>query len=288
MGQLHHVVIKTTYKIITQVQEKRKGNFMKIGLGQLDMTWQDKEVNKIKCEKMIVEAEAAGVDLLVFPEMTLTGVSNDTKKIAEPRKESMSILFFKKMTRKYDVAIAFGLAVEGDLKPKNRLCIAVGGKVLLEYDKIHPFSLGKEDQYYSSGRDLASLTMDGVGIGAFICYDLRFPEIFQASSKKNHAIIVIANWPKEREETWKVLLKARAMENQCYIIGVNRTGVVNRLVYNGGSAIIDPNGNQVTPESTAEELIIGEIDTSVVEESREYLSAKMDRRENLYRELLIP
>lgn len=261
---------------------------MKIGLGQLDIVWQDKEANKIKCEKMIAEAEAAGVDLLVFPEMTLTGVSINIKKVAEPRKESMSILFFKKMTRKYDVAIAFGLAIEGDLKAKNRLCIVVGGKVLLEYDKIHPFSYGKEDQYYSGGSELASLTMDGVGIGAFVCYDLRFPEVFQASSKKNHVILVIANWPKQREDSWKVLLKARAIENQCYIVGVNRTGTSDKLVYNGGSAIIDPNGNQITPEVTGEELIIGDIEPSVVESSRERMSTKADRKEKLYRDLLTP
>jgi len=258
---------------------------MKIGLGQLSTVWENRDENKIKCENMIVEAEKAGVDLIVFPEMTLTGFSMNLKKVAEPGKESSSVLFFKKMTRKYDVAIAFGYAVLGEVKAKNRLCVVVGGKVLLEYDKIHPFSFGQESEYFSGGCELARITMDGVGFGAFICYDLRFPEIFQASSKKNHAIIVIANWPKSREDHWRILLKARAIENQCYIIGVNRTGTGDHIVYNGGSAIIDPNGIQITPETSREELIIGDIDTSIVDDSREHFTTKKDRREKLYREL---
>ncbi|MCI6191042.1 MAG: carbon-nitrogen family hydrolase, partial [Clostridium sp.] len=131
---------------------------------------------------------------------------------------------------------------------------------------------------------IISCKVGEASITPFICYDLRFPEIFQIASKKSEIIIVIASWPKEREEHWVTLLKARAIENQCFIIGVNRVGEGDGLEYSGASLIFDPLGNSLNEKINKEELIIKDINLSSIKEVREKINIKRDRREKLYKE----
>lgn len=255
---------------------------MKIGLGQLDMIWEDKKQNRIKCEQMIKEAKDNHVDLIIFPEMTLTGFSMHTDKISEDFKHSDTIAFFQKKSMEYHIAIVFGYVERQVGKAFNRFVLVDHGKLLIHYAKIHPFSFGEENLYYKGGNSLGQCIFKNFHMSAFICYDLRFPEIFQACSKRSEAMIVIANWPKPRVEHFRTLLKARAIENQCYVIGVNRIGEGNGLIYEGSSGIYDPFGNLITKETNSEKLIIGEIDKDVVINYRKIFPQQEDKHFSLY------
>ncbi|WP_280634511.1 nitrilase-related carbon-nitrogen hydrolase, partial [Clostridium beijerinckii] len=124
--------------------------------------------------------------------------------------------------------------------------------------------------------------IDGFKIAPFICYDLRFPEIFQIASKEAQIITIAANWPKEREKHWITLLKARAIENQCYIIGINRVGIGNDLHYNGKSIFVSPDGDILNEISEKETLIIKELEIDMIKAVKEKFDIKKDRREDLY------
>lgn len=281
---------------------------MIIGLGQLDIVWENKEINKQKCLNMIKEASSNGANLLIFPEMTLTGFSMNTSLIGETTATSETIDFFKKLSTDYNIAIGFGYVEVGDTcasdicKAKNRFVVVRKGEVVMNYAKIHPFTYGDEGHFYEGGNSLESFSIGGFNFGGFICYDLRFPEIFQASSIRNHALIIIANWPKPRVDHFRTLLKARAIENQCYVIGVNRVGCnrvdINRndiniagvsddlgdeLSYEGSSGIYSPTGELITKEVNYEKLIIGEISIDVVNECRSVFNHRADKKPELYK-----
>lgn len=135
--------------------------------------------------------------------------------------------------------------------------------------KIHPFSFSGEDKYYIAGINPVIFNIDDSPCSVFICYDLRFPEIFKKVAKNVQAIFVIANWPASRKEHWETLLKARAIENQCFVIGVNRIGVDgNGITYHGASNIFDPSGNNILCGNDKDEFLTGEINLKDAAEVR--------------------
>ena len=237
-------------------------------------------------------------------ELVREGEQNTTENyinIADPtleaneetgEKAEKQVHFFEEMSRKYKMLTVFGYTEpvpEERLKEHpdwnhyyNRLGIAENGELKLNYAKIHPFSYGFEGDYYQGGRKLKSVEWKDTTLGAFICYDLRFPEIFQISSEKSEIIFVIANWPRSRIDQWDTLLKARAIENQVYMVGVNRTGDGDGLHYNGHSAIYSPDGEVITTIREEECLLIGDINPGVIKEMRKTFPMKNDRREELY------
>lgn len=285
---------------------------MKLALAQMDIEWEQKEANQLRCHEFIKKASEIKVQKIVFPELSLTGFSMNTNKISEKVKkinhkelsyDSPTINFFAGMSKEYNIAIAFGMVKEHGDKSSNEFYMTdCKGKIIMEYSKIHPFSFGEESNHYIGGDKLSYCTLGGLNLSALICYDLRFPEIFQIAAKLSDGIIVIANWPSERKDHWITLLKARAIENQCYIIGVNRVGEGNGLSYQGDSMIIDPYGNCISekyydikmenptlPENmdqkTIGSLIVGEMDPSVVKQYRGEFRIKDDRRQELYQKL---
>lgn len=254
---------------------------MRIALGQIDILLKNQIKNVEKCEKFIKNASENKAQLIIFPEMTLTGVLNDIEYLNKESKNIMS--FFENMSVKYNINICFGYGKPNDDKCKNTLCvISKGKKKLAEYTKIHPFSFDGEDKYYVSGKNLSFFKIDDITFSNFICYDLRFPEIFQVASKKAEAIIVSANWPQNRREHWITLLKARAIENQCYIVGVNRIGKFNNLVYSGDSIVVDPFGKVIAMAGNKEGLLFCDITSCTVKMVREKYRFKKDRQEELY------
>jgi len=259
---------------------------MKVGIGQLNIIWENKEANQKKCKNIVIEASQKDVDFLIFPEMTLTGFTMHTNTMGEAFENSESISFFRTCAMTYKMAIAFGIIINSDAKTYNN-CIIVNalGEVICNYSKIHPFTAGKEGIYYSSGDQMAFCNIEEFTVAPTICYDLRFPEIYQAASKKAGLIIVIANWPEIRAPHWHALLKARAIENQSYIIGVNKTGRDPSLNYIGKSAVIHPFGNIITQITSEEGLIISDIEMKEVDEVRRSINLKADRREELYARL---
>ncbi|MBN2517357.1 MAG: carbon-nitrogen family hydrolase [Candidatus Altiarchaeota archaeon] len=259
---------------------------MRIALAQMDIAWENKEANKKKCADFIREAAQRKCQLIIFPEMCLTGFSMNVDGIAD--KDSKDFDWFKGQAVKNRIAIGFGL-VEKDKDGRGRnefSLVDKRGKELFRYTKLHSFSYEKEDKFYREGEEILSAELEGVKISPFICYDLRFPEIFQAASKKSQLLIVIANWPKPRREHWMGLLKARAIENQAYVAGLNRVGSGGGREYSGDSLIVDPLGNAIAQVGEGGGLLEAEIDANFVGEVRERFRFKKDRREDLYCRIL--
>lgn len=259
---------------------------IRLGLAQLDIVWEDIEANKKKVEEFLREAKEKKVDWIVFPEMTMTGFSMNTSMSAYYDEIN---LFFQEKAKEYGVAIVYGIIAEGkEGKFENHLIMVdETGKQRMEYAKIHPFSYGAESKFYVGGNEVHACRWRDTVLSGFICYDLRFPNIFQAVSVDSKVIFVIANWPIERIDQWNALLLARAVENSCYVVGVNRTGKAGRLTYNGHSAIYDFNGDCLSEISEEEKLIVAEIDETIVDSFREVFPAVKDRRPDVYRDLKV-
>lgn len=258
---------------------------MRVALTQMDIVWEDKAAGRENCERLAAEASENGADMIVFPEMTLTGFTMNTSYAGETQTDGGETTeFFKELSARYDIAVIYGMVyISEDGAAYNRALMVQGDRVLFDYSKIHPFSYGEETKHYAKGDDIVSAEYNGADIGCFICYDLRFPEIFQISSEKNRIIAVIANWPEARVEHWNVLLRARAIENQAFIIGVNRAGESGGLRYAASSAAYSPYGERLT-EETEEELLYADIDVGMADKYRTEFPLKRDRRESLYRE----
>lgn len=255
---------------------------MKVGLTQMDIVWEDKEKNMEKAGKLMEQAAKQGVELLVFPEMTLTGFTMNTDLAGEEMLFSPTLRFFKEASRKYHMAIAFGYVEDFGEEYYNKLMIVSEGRILYDYDKIHPFNYGEEGRHYIGGHEVKTAILKGMEISGFVCYDLRFPEIFQAVSGHADMILVIANWPKDRLLHWETLLRARAIENQCYIVGVNRVGRGNGLEYAESSMAFDPLGERLTKAHSKSELMIIDVEPEKVKEVREKFPFKEDRQIELY------
>ena len=279
---------------------------MRIGLAQMDIFWENVQKNMEKAEDFIKKAKENQAELLIFPEMTLTGFSMHVGKTTKDWQQQVH--FFEKMSRQYEISIIFGYpapagepvgpergrhgqqlgadlsaGISGQKMYHNHLALAEHGRVRMDYTKLHPFTFGQEGECFSGGEEIVCTPWKDTMLGAFICYDLRFPEIFQISSAKSELIVLIANWPVSRIDDWDCLLKARAIENQAYIAAVNRTGEGGGLLYNGHSALYGPRGERLTTLCQEESLLIGEVDPEYVRRCRDVFPLKKDRREELYR-----
>lgn len=240
---------------------------MKIILIQYNPYWEDKKNNRNKILKLLEKVNQS--DILIFPEMTLTGFSMNSKKLAENR-EGESFLFFSDIAKRFSSDVFAGLIEKDKNNYFNTLLhIDSSGKLKNFYRKIHPFSFSKEDKHYAGGSKPVITKVDKWKIGLSVCYDLRFPELYRFYGKERVDLIInIANWPIPRIEHWRTLLKARAIENQCYIAGVNRVGVDPHASYNGFSSIFDPMGNEIVSVENKEEIFSAEIDINKVNEVR--------------------
>ena len=243
---------------------------MKIGLLQYSPIWESKKENKEKI-LLLLESEI-DMDLLIFPEMTLTGFTMKSDEFAESLLGESS-KFFSELAISKKTHIFAGVIIKGKRKSFNTLIhIKPDGKLLKLYRKIHPFSYSKEDQFFDPGSKPARTKVKSWQVGLSICYDLRFPELYRKYGKKKaHLIVIIANWPDTRIEHWCTLLKARAIENQCYVAGVNRVGKDPKLNYTGFSCVYDPMGKEIVAVENEERLIVTEIHKSEVEAVRNKL-----------------
>ena len=257
---------------------------MIIGLAQMDIIWENVDENKKKAEYFFQEAAKKGVDLLVFPEMTLTGFSMNVMKTALCWKEQKEL--FQNLTDKYQMCAAFGYPapvaqeenIKGGKNYQNHLSVMDCGKEILNYSKIHPFAYGLEARYFRGGDKIVTAEWKDTILGAFVCYDLRFPEIFQIASRQAEIILVIANWPAERIEQWECLLRARAIENQCFLIAAAQGGVheCGRRTW-GHSRLVDPWGNTLSELAGGQGIVIGNIDPAQIRSVRDMLPALSSR-----------
>lgn len=257
---------------------------MKIALYQMQIFWEDKEANYLQFESKLKEMYNKKIDLFLLPEMSFTGFSMETEVTKESRLETVNKM--ADFAQRYHIAIGFGWVKDCGEKSENHYTIIdKNGKMISDYAKIHPFSFSGENKKFRGGEELSFFELDSIKFSTCICYDLRFPEIFQIASKKAHVILVPANWPQKRREHWRCLLQARAIENQVYIIGVNCMGEIGGLTYSGDSCVIDPNGEVLLELSEQEGILEYEL-LDNVETFRKNFSVKNDRNEQLYYELM--
>ncbi len=260
---------------------------MRIALVSLNQVWENKKENLAECERIIVMAMECGTDLIIFPEMTLTGYSMEIEIISEIFDNSMTLRNFKILAIRYNVAILFGVALEKEKKvTNNAVFIDTDGAILGNYAKVHPFGFSGEDKLFDSGDEICTVNFGDAQIGLSICYDLRFPELFVSLSSNCQTIVNIASWPEKRIHHWYTLLKARAIENQIFVIGVNRTGIDGMGIrYAESSLICNPNGECLVPIEVHGELKLYEVSLSEIESFRSDFFSREDRKPEIYHKI---
>lgn len=259
---------------------------MKLCLVQNDIVWENKAANREKAAVFLSQAAEQGAQLVVFPEMSLTGFSMNVSLAEPPNGDTVE--FFADRTRELGIAAGFGFSCIHDGIITNRFCIAYNGEIVAAYDKIHPFSYGGENLTYTAGNCPVIAEVCAERIGLTVCYDLRFPELYQKLSENCSVILTIANWPDTRSVHWNTLLKARAIENQCYVAGCNRCGSAGGLSYSGESAVYSPEGEVVCAAgSYKEQMIYAEVSREICAAVRGSFPLKKDRRCDLYRDFYV-
>ena len=254
-----------------------------VGL-QVDIVWEDVAQNLGRLDDHVAAAARDGADLAVLPEMFATGFSMQAEVVAAHAERIRSAL--RDAARKHGVAILAGYAEPFDPRPRNAgVLFDARGEERLLYHKIHPFSLAREDDHYVGGHRLPTTDVAGVRITPLICYDLRFPEPFRLAADRTDLFCVIANWPASRSSHWRALLMARALENQAWVLGVNRVGEGDGLTYAGDTTLIDPWGRIVATAAEQEARVGGVVEAEAVTAARRKLTALADRRSVVYRRL---
>lgn len=230
---------------------------MKILACQLDIIWEDRDANHQRVREMLAQANPSPGDMLVLPEMFASGFSLDVAKIAD-NPSGATQAFLAELARRHRIYIVGGIVMRADDGRGRNQAIVVGpdGAEIVRYHKIHPFSFGGETDRYSAGDHVVTFAWGDFVVAPFICYDLRFPEIFRhAIHVGANLFVIIANWPTARLHHWTTLLTARAIENQSYVAGVNRCGRDPNVEYPGRGMIVDPRG-QILAQAGGEECVI--------------------------------
>jgi predicted amidohydrolase len=213
---------------------------LKVAGIQFDIEWKNKSANLSYLEGQIDKISDA--DLIVLPEMFQTGFCFDVKELAEDFVQSETLKWLKLQAQKSDAAIIASFMAKEDGRVFNRLVFMQPNGEYQTYDKRHLFSMSQEPQHFSAGNQKLIVEYKGWKICPMVCYDLRFP-VWIRNSASYDLLVLIANWPERRSMHWEKLLQARAIENQCYVVGINRVGDDGNGVYHDGrSAIIDALG----------------------------------------------
>lgn len=245
---------------------------MKIASIQLDIVWEDKQANLSKAERLIQQAKKDDCDLVVLPEMFNTGFSMNASSIAESVNGKTTQQLCE-IAKQNNINLIAGITESLDDQFLNiAIFITRDGEVNAKYIKNYPYTPSGESKAYSTGNEQVIFDVDGVSSSLFICYDLRFPELFRKVAKQIEIIFIIASWPEIRQDHWESLLKARAIENQCFVVGVNRIGSdANKLAYAGGSHVFDPLGKDLSRGGKNQEYIVTDLDIAEVNKIRRKL-----------------
>lgn len=231
---------------------------LKVTLVQTVLHWQDVDANLAMLENKLAQLDDAG-DLIILPEMFSTGFSMAPENHAEPM-TGKAVTWLKRMTHQTGADFTGSLMIADQGNFYNRLVWARPDGQLFTYDKKHLFAYAGEDKVYTAGRGHLTVELKGWRIRPFICYDLRFPIWCRNLHEVYDLAVFTANWPAKRSPHWRALLRARAIENQSFVIGVNRVGQDgNGLGYSGDSALIDPQGNilfEVREEEDCRTLVL--------------------------------
>jgi len=249
---------------------------MKVTIIQTDIVWGKPHDNILKADRLM-DAQP-GSDLYVLPEMWATGFATTPEGVAEPESESVALRWMQQQARSRQCAVSGSLAVRlDDGSYRNRHYFATPDS-LSYYDKHHLFSYGHEDSYYTPGDRHVVVEWGGVRMLLLTCYDMRFPLWARYGMAGEYdLIVVVANWPETRQQAWRILTRARAIENQCYLIGVNRVGDDVFCHYAGKSLVCDAKGDTLLECGSAEQAATVSLDLEALHNQRTRFRVLDDR-----------
>lgn len=251
---------------------------MKVAAVQHDIVWEDGPSTRARVAPLIAQAAGAGAELVVLTEMYATGFSMHPERIAEAE-GGPNEQFLLDRAREHGVHLIASIAQRGaDGGYRNNAVVAAPDGSARRYSKIHPFSYAGEHERYTAGTEHLTVEVAGLRVTVFVCYDLRFADEFWDRAHDTDLYVVPANWPEPRREHWRTLLRARAIENQAYVVGVNRVGDVRELAHVGDSAIIDPLGRVLAEASRTETVLVAEVSAATVAHVRAEFPFLPDRR----------
>jgi omega-amidase len=248
---------------------------MKIAIIQSNIAWEDPETNRFAFRDKINEIEE-DVDLIVLPEMFSSGFTMNPTNVAESM-DGETVFWLKSIAKNKNCGIVGSVVIKENENYFNRCLFVFPSGEVNSYDKRHLFTLAGEDLKYKAGKSKTIVHFRGFKICPLICYDLRFP-VFSRNAEAYDLLLFVANWPETRINAWDILLRARAVENQCFTIGVNRIGSdQNQLTYNGHSQAVDFSGNYLLEPQKDEGVFIINLDKNEMLQTREKLDFLSDR-----------
>jgi predicted amidohydrolase len=251
---------------------------MRVAAVQHDIVWEDADETRERVRPFIAAAADEGARLIVLTEMFATGFSMNPEQVAEDE-GGPSEQFLLRQAAKHNAHLIASIAQRGgDGRYRNNAIVAAPDGTVHRYAKIHPFSFAGEHERYEAGDKHLTVPIEGLDVSVLICYDLRFADEFWGLAPHTDLYVVPANWPQPRHEHWRALLKARAIENQAYVLGVNRVGLAKDLPHIGGSALIDPMGQTLVEGDRDEAVLVADADPAVVAEVRAKFPFLADRR----------
>ena len=254
---------------------------MQVACCQFDIRWEDKPANYARVRAMVASAGLAPGSLLVLPEMFATGYSMAAERVAE-EPGGPTFAFRSELAARHAVHVVGGVAVRApDGRARNEaVAFAADGRLVAPYAKMHLFTYAGEHDHYAPGDAVATFDWSGCAVAPAVCYDLRFPELFRrAAGGGEQLFVVIANWPVAREPHWLALLRARAIENQAYVVGVNRVGTAgDGTEHVGDSRIVSPTGELLATAAGVETVLVADVDAAEVAATRDRFRFLADRR----------
>jgi len=253
---------------------------MKVYALQYDIAWEDKAANQALIESELRKFQPEPESLVVLPELSCLGFSMRREGLAE-ESGGPTQLFYQRLAREYGVYLVGGVTWWGSSGLGRNMALVLGpdGRILGHYAKQHPFSYGGETEHFEAGEGFFHFDWRGCRVAPLICYDLRFPETFRLLALEGvQLFVVIANWPSARVAHWDALLVARAIENQAYVLGVNRVGQDPKVTYPGSSRWIDPQGKVLAQLGDQPGVLVGELDQAEQEAYRGRFPALRDIR----------
>lgn len=253
---------------------------MKVYCCQTDIVWEDKPRNFARARDLIEAARPEPRSLVLLPEMFATGFSMNVPAIAEGAK-SETAEFLARTAGEFSIYLVGGIVTTApDQRGLNQAAIFnPAGQEVARYSKMQPFTLGGETKNYAAGDDVVIFDWEGVKVAPFICYDLRFPEVFRCAARRGAEMFaVIANWPVMRIGHWTSLLQARAIENLAFVAGANRCGSDPKLNYNGRSLIVNEHGTVLVDAADGQKVIAADVDPKAIRQWRIDFPALSDMR----------
>ena len=257
---------------------------LRIAAVQHDIVWNDPEANFDRLAPQIAGAVASGAGLVLLTETFSTGFGFAEPGFTTEAEGGPSSQFIVTQAAEHGVWVG-GTCPEvradnetDDERPSNSFVLAGPDGTVYRYRKIHPFSHAGEERFVRAGDELVTVDLDGFRVTLFVCYDLRFADEFWQLAERTDLYLVPANWPAKRSEHWMALLRARAIENQAYVVGVNRVGEGSGLDYSGDSQIIDPLGRVLAAGAHTETTLLADLSTDEVASTRAHFRFLPDRR----------